>query len=109
MKLVVAVVQARDADAVVTTLTQHGLGATLAESAGGFLREGNMTLLMGVEDGQVPAVMQVIDANCHTRTRFVNPLLPIVHQDDLAADGPVEVEVGGAAVFVLPMARFVRL
>jgi uncharacterized protein YaaQ len=109
MKLVVAVVQASDAEAVVTTLTRHGLCATMAESAGGYLREGNTTLLMGVEDGQVSEVVRVIDENCQRRTRFVNPLLPIVPRGELAADRPVEVEVGGAAVFVLPMARFVRL
>lgn len=109
MKLVIAVVQGQDAVTLVDQLAQRGFRVTQINSAGGFLREGNVTLLMGVEDERVRELERVIHANCHTRTQYVNPLLPIMEPSEFAMANPVEVQVGGAAVFVMRMARYERL
>ncbi len=76
---------------------------------GGFLKQGNATILVGVEDDQVDAVLELISANCHSRKQFVNPMPPIMEPGEFYMPYPVEVEVGGATVFVLPVERFERL
>lgn len=109
MKLVIAVVQGKDVQELVSTLVADGHRATQISSSGGFLRESNVTLLIGVDDSQVPAVQRIIQENCHSRTHFVNPLMPIVEPGESLMPAPVEVPVGGATVFVLDVERFERL
>ncbi len=109
MKLVIAVVQGKDAENLMAALRTAGYRATQINSAGGFLREQNVTVFVGVEDAQVPDVLRIIKANCYTRTQYVNPLLPIVESGEFYVPNPIEVQVGGANVFVLPVERYERL
>lgn len=109
MKLVVAIVQSKDADDLLGALARRGFGVTQINSAGGFLRESNVTLLLGVEDEQVAEVFALIRKNCHTRLQYVNPLLPVMEPGEFYMPNPVEIEIGGAAVFILKMAQLVRL
>src|SRR5688500_16153250 len=109
MKLVIAVVQGKDVDELLRGLTGEGYRATQVSSSGGFLRESNVTLLIGVEDAEVAHVQEIVQANCHSRTQFVNPLMPIVEPGEALLPAPVEVPVGGATVFVVNIDRFERL
>jgi uncharacterized protein YaaQ len=109
MKLVIAVVQGKDAEALLSVLTEEGHRATQINSAGGFLRESNVTLLIGVADADVAGVLHIIRENCHSRTRFVNPLMPIMEPGEFYVPSPVEVLVGGATVFVLNISRYERV
>jgi uncharacterized protein YaaQ len=109
MKLVTAVVHAEDAGALVDALLEKEYRATRLNSSGGFLKQGNATILIGVEDDQVDPVLELISANCHARKQFVNPMPPIMEPGEFYMPYPVEVEVGGATVFVLPVERFERL
>jgi len=109
MKLVIVVVQGRDAEALLEALTQRGFRATQINSAGGFLRESNVTLLIGVKEELVDEVRELVQENCHSRTRFVNPLMPIVEPGEFYVPNPVEVVVGGATMFVVPVERYERL
>jgi uncharacterized protein YaaQ len=68
MDLVLAVVQNEDADAVIRALIAAGHRVTRINTAGGFLRRGNVTLLVGVEPQKVDDVLGVIQANCRLRT-----------------------------------------
>lgn len=109
MKLVIAVVQGNDAEPLLNVLTTQGFRATQINSAGGFLRERNVTLMIGVQDDQVAAVQAIVKSNCHSRTRFVNPLMPIVEPGEFYVPSPVEVLVGGATMFVVAVERYERL
>jgi len=109
MKLVITVVQGKDAEPLLEALTRRGYRATQINSAGGFLRESNVTLLIGVQDALVPDVQDVVRENCQSRTRFVNPLMPIVEPGEFYVPNPVEVLVGGATMFVVPVERYERL
>ena len=109
MKLVVAVVQGKDAEALLDALRANGYRATQINSSGGFLRENNVTVMTGVNDAQVPEVFRLIRDNCYTRTQYVNPLLPIMEPGEFYMPSPVEVQVGGATVFVLPVVRYERI
>lgn len=109
MKLVFAVVQGRDADRLLGALTQSGYRATQINSAGGFLRESNVTVLMGVDEARVPDVLRIIKANCYTRTQYMNPLMPVMEPGEFYMPNPIEVQVGGAAVFLFNVVRFERV
>ena len=109
MKLVVAIVQREDAGTLIDALTEKGHKATRINTAGGFLKEGNATVLVGAEDDSVDDVFKLIESNCHTRTQYVNPLPPVMEPGEFYMPYPVEVQVGGATVFVLSVDRYERL
>lgn len=109
MKLVIAVVQGTDAEALLSALSENHLRATQISSSGGFLRENNVTMLIGVDDDRVADVERIVSATCHSRQRFVNPLMPLADFGEIYAGSPVEVTVGGATLFVLNVRRFARL
>jgi uncharacterized protein YaaQ len=109
MRLVIAVVQGKDAEALLRALSQRGYRATQINSAGGFLRESNVTLLIGVQEAYLADVQRIIKENCYARTQFVNPLMPIMEPGEFYMSQPVEVLVGGATVFVLKVERYERI
>lgn len=59
MKLIVFVTQDSAADAAVDALVDDGFRVTRLASTGGFLRKGNTTLLVGVEDEALPHAIEV--------------------------------------------------
>jgi uncharacterized protein YaaQ len=109
MKLVIAVVQGEDAQRTVSALGDKGIGSTRFASSGGFLQQGNVTLLIGVEDSQVDATLEIIRANCHERSRFLTPVPPLADPAEFFMSFPVEVQVGGATVFVVPVDKFEKI
>lgn len=64
MKLMIVIVRDSDSEAVVQDLIQHDFRVTRMSSTGGFLRRGNSTLLVGVEDDQVDPVMDALRRAC---------------------------------------------
>lgn len=106
MKLIMSIVNTDDARDLIEALLRKGHRATIISTTGGFLREGNATVLSGIEDDQVASVLEIIRENCHTRIQYVNPLPPAIEPGELYMPTPMEVEVGGATVFILEIERF---
>jgi uncharacterized protein YaaQ len=109
VKLVVAIVHNEDAGALVDALLDGEYRATRLHSSGGFLKQTNATIILGVEDESVEAVLGIIRETCNARTQVVNPMPPIMEPGEFFMPYPLEVEVGGATVFVLPVERFERI
>ena len=109
MKLVLAVVQRQDAGELLEALTALGHRVTRISSEGGFLREGNVTLLLAAEEHQIEPLLQSVREHCYTRTRYVSPLPPVAESGVFYPPSPIEVQVGGATVFVLRAADVGRL
>lgn len=109
MKMVLCVVHSDDAAGLLEALTQRDYRATTISTTGGFLREGNTTILIGTEERNLQEVLELIQESCRTRTQLMNPLPPVMEPGELHMPYPVEVEVGGAIVFVLNVERFLRL
>ncbi|MER3401311.1 MAG: hypothetical protein C4313_09360 [Thermoflexus sp.] len=106
MKLILAILQEEDAPSAVQALVARGYRVTRIASTGGFLRQGNTTLLIGVEDAQVPEVVEILRRFCRTRTAY----MPVaVEATGLLQAHMIEVEVGGATLFVLDVERFETL
>lgn len=109
MKLLIAVIQRQDESGLIKELNTYRIGVTRVSSQGGFLREGNVTLFIVVEDSRVEEVLQLVRAHCYTRTKFVAPLPPIAESGEFYPSTPVEVQVGGASVFVIDVSEQARL
>lgn len=101
MKLILAVVQHQDAGELVDALTGQNYRVTRISSQGGFLREGNVTLMTVVEDERVNPILRLVREHCSTRTRYVSPMPPVAEAGEFYPPAPVEVQIGGATVFVL--------
>lgn len=108
MKMIIAVIQDQDAHDTAGALVAGGYRSTRLSSTGGFLRSGNTTLLIGVEDNKVDEVCAIIREVCQARTQIVNPITPMATTLETFTGFPVEVVVGGAIIFVLDVERFER-
>lgn len=91
-KLVIAVVQSDDANAVQSALVDAGCRVTRIDTAGGFLRRGNVTLLAGVPAGDVDTVIKIVRANVRSRV----------------TDGQSKTPVA-TMLFVVPVSEFARI
>jgi uncharacterized protein YaaQ len=106
MKMIIAVVQDKDSSRLQDALVDKDYRATKLATTGGFLKAGNTTFMIGVEDAQIQDVMDIIRENCKSRNQMVAPVSPMGGNADAYVPYPVEVEVGGATVFVLPVESF---
>nr|WP_221301972.1 cyclic-di-AMP receptor [Texcoconibacillus texcoconensis] len=104
--MIVAVVQDKDSQRLSDALTERQFQATRLSSTGGFLKSGNTTLMIGTEDEDVDEVLSIIKENCESREQLVAPVSPMGGNADSYIPYPVEVQVGGATVFVLPVEQF---
>ncbi|NLY53249.1 MAG: hypothetical protein GX060_01270 [Firmicutes bacterium] len=110
MKLIVAVVQDKDSVRLVEALVEKGYRSTKLASTGGFLKSGNTTLLIGVEEKHVQRVVDIIKDICHSREQLITPMAPVGSNSvESYVPYPIEVLVGGATVFVLDVEKFVRV
>ena len=105
MKLVFAIVNDDDSQAVSKALLKSGFYATKLASTGSFLSAGNTTFLLCVEENRLEELIAIIRQKSHKRKKTVPNGIP-------ASSGinfPVEVEVGGAIVFVTDIERFEKI
>jgi uncharacterized protein YaaQ len=108
MKLMLTIVQDADAGRLQQALSEEGHQSTKLASTGGFLREGNTTLIIGVDEAAVPRVMELIHETCRERNRIVAGSAFHAPEGSFTAY-PVEVPVGGAIVFTLAVESFTRV
>lgn len=108
MKLIIAVVQDKDSNRLINALSQKNFQTTKLATTGGFLKEGNTTLMIGCQTDHINEALKVIEENCSQREQMVAPISPMGGNADSYIPKPIKVEVGGAAVFVLPIDSFYR-
>lgn len=107
MKLIIAIVSNDDSASVISALTKAKYSVTKLATTGGFLRAGNTTLLVGVENAKVDECIDIIGKESCKRTEMV----PATASFDVGryTSFPVEVQVGGATIFVLDVEQFIKL
>jgi len=104
-KLILAVIQGDDYADTVDELNRNGFFATVLSSTGGFLKKRSMTLMIGVEEQKVQAVLDILKQCAGRRQQMSysdlsmstggpNPTIPVM---------PVQMSVGGVVVFVLDL------
>lgn len=109
MKLIIAIVQDEDASRLIGQLMNEGLGVTKLATTGGFLRAGNTTLLVGVEDDSFQKAMDIIEEVCKSRKQIAPSPASMVGMPGAYSPYPIEVVVGGATIFVLTVDQFIKL
>lgn len=108
MKLVLAVIQNEDVDALSRAMEAESLSVTRIGSTGGFLRAHNVTLMMAVEASQVERVFALLSRHCRRRTRHARPDVSSVDARERLL-GAVPIQVGGATVFILDVERMEKI
>lgn len=106
MKLLIAIINSDDHKAL-DELTKAGFYVTKLSTTGGFLKSGNLTLLMGVEDEKVDDVLGILRTNCRKREE-TTPVIPAFETGNFTTI-PVKITVGGATVFVLDVEQFIKM
>lgn len=64
MKLIYAIIHEKDSADATEALIKHGFTVTRMASTGGFLRYGNVTLLIGSQPQQVEQVFKILKGHC---------------------------------------------
>ena len=108
MRLILAVIQECDVDSALDALRQNQFEVTRIASTGGFFREGNVTLLIGVDERRVEEAIGLLRVQCHGRKWF----RPIPAPAGPGYGAPVswcETEIGGGVVVVLNVEHFEQL
>lgn len=104
-KLLLAVIQGDDYPETVDDLNHNGFFATVLSSTGGFLKKRSITLMIGVEEHRVQAVLDILRHSAGRRQQMTysnmsmsaagpNPSMPMI---------PVQMSVGGAVVFIMDL------
>ncbi len=107
MKMVLAIINYDDAQDVMSSLMKAGFSITKLATTGGFLKAGNVTVLIGIEEEKLDECFQIIREHSSSRKQIV----PTTGELGMGffPSMPVQVEVGGATVFVLGVERFEKL
>ena len=102
-KLILAVLQGDDYAETVSELNRNGFSVTLLSSIGGFLKKKSTTVMIGVSEERLAEVLDLLKRCAGRRKRTIFREVTVPHTGELSAMPliPVDVEVGGAAVFVL--------
>lgn len=106
MKLILAIVQDKDSNRLSNEFVDAGIRATKLSTTGGFLKSGNTTFIIGIEQARVDEVLHLIRKNCQAREQYMTPPVSLDVSMESNMPYPVEVQVGGATVFVMPVDQF---
>lgn len=108
MKLVIGIVNSDDANDLISEITKASFQATKLSTSGGFLKLGNVTVLVGVDDEKVDEVVGIFNNCCSRRTQMV-PTTPPYLGEGFVSAAPVEVTIGGATLFILDVDKMIKL
>ena len=107
MKLIYAIVRNDNEDDVTSALSRAGFSITKLNTTGGFLRKGNVTLMIGTEDDKVDQAIELIRSECGESQKITidMPFISGVNMVNYATM-PMQVAVGGATIFVVNVERY---
>lgn len=108
MKLILAIVQDKDSHRLANEFIDNDIRATKLSTTGGFLKAGNTTFIVGVETERVEEVLKIIEETCESREQYLTSPVSLDISVDANMANPIEIQVGGATVFVLPVESFHR-
>lgn len=104
--MLLAVVQAQDAESAVQALGKLNLNVTRLPSVGGFLGRRNATLLIEIPTGNDRAALEAIQKNCRQRVEYI--AVPL-ESAPLPLPAPTPITIGGATIFALEVEHYEEL
>lgn len=105
MKLIYVIVRNVDSGYVTEALNKSGYYVTKLASTGGFLREGNTTLMIGTDEDKVDQVIDIVKKECGERKQIIANPIGVAE----FASMNVAVNVGGATIFVMDVDRYEKI
>ena len=90
MKLIIAIVQDEDSGILIDELMDEDFRVTKLASTGGFLKSGNTTFLIGVDEDEIEVAKEIIRTT--VKSEIIN-------------ENNEELEIKGAHLFVLDVDR----
>lgn len=108
MKLMFAIVHDDDCQRLTEELNHNDFSVTKLCSTGGFLKSGNTTMLIGVEEDMVDTVVGIIDKNSKARKQGVKPANP-GGMGKMVIPAGKEITIGGATLFITDVERFEKV
>ena len=108
MKLVIGIINSDDANDLLAEITKASFQATKLSTSGGFLKLGNVTVLVGVEDEKVDDVVEIFKTCCSRRTQMI-PTAPPYLGEGFVSAAPVQVTIGGATLFIIDVDKMIKL
>lgn len=109
MKMIIAIVQDEDVNKLTDVLTDKSISSTSLPSSGGFLREGNTTLLIGIEEARIDEVIDLIKQECKSRTKITATPMATGWVSSVYNPQAIEVPVGGATIFIIDVEQFKKI
>jgi uncharacterized protein YaaQ len=82
--------------------------ATRVASSGGYLRNANATVFIGIEDERLPRCLDIVRRACGQRVHHM-PTGAVAEMGDLDLESITPVQQGGGVLFVMPVERFVQI
>lgn len=73
MKMIIAIVQDKDSNNLSNAFVEADVRATKLATTGGFLRSGNTTFMIGIEDERVAEVLALIKHASSRRAEYITP------------------------------------
>ncbi len=104
--MLMAIVQAQDADVVEEKLGELNISITRLPSVGAFLGRKNATLLIGLPPSKQDEIMTAFKENCRQRVEYI--AVPL-ESAPLPLPSPTPITVGGATIFSLEIEHFEEL
>ncbi len=108
-KMIIAIIQNDDYHRIVEDLNEHGFYVTVLNSSGGFLKNPNATIMIGLDHENLDEALQIL-SHYGKRTEMEYKLATSAETGICPIVPPVSVPVhcGGIVLFVLDVAQYER-
>lgn len=106
MKLIIAIVQKEDAPDLSSTLIENGFYVTKLATTGGFLKEGNVTFLIGAAEEKLEEIKSIIKDTCKSRDMVISNPTPYPLSEGSDINFGLTTKIGGATIFILNIDEF---
>jgi uncharacterized protein YaaQ len=101
--LLICVVKDQDAGRLMELLREREISFTKLASTGGFLREGNTTFLIGIDEARREELLTLIRETCGRREEIVESTIPVNEPLGPFVPQRIKVAKGGGVLFELPV------
>ncbi len=111
MKLLVIITPKENTKKLKSELVAGNFSLTKLTSEGGFLEKKNTTFLVGVEDGKIDKVLEIIKKNCETKEKVISAPAYMTHgmESGMNVDEATKIRIGGATIFIVNIEKMVKI
>lgn len=111
MYLAIVIVDKNDSSKLINALSTSDIRLTKVASTGGFLNAGNTTLFIGIEEDKIQRVLHIVKTTCSKRESYEYVYYPSSYDPYIPVDDSncIEIEIGGAIVFIIKVEQYFRI